>query len=204
MPNIFAKAIALAVIAGGFALTGDLGWIASRGMRLLDAADVAAPSLTDRQEPVRPAAASPEPAAARPVPVPAPALGPRPQPIVLVDAEVQPPAGGCEHVAWTALSPGDRVVVWFATRGQRCLVLDVVDPATGEALAYEVAAVSKDGQPLASAAPPRRVIVGRPADGPAAVAISKGGMLHVAPAGIAAAGNEGRWLGPVEALDLVR
>ena len=41
MPNLLAKLTALGLIGGGFAATGDLGWIAERGMRVLDTADVA-------------------------------------------------------------------------------------------------------------------------------------------------------------------
>ena len=106
-------------------------------------------------------------------------------------------------IAWATLRPGDRVIVWLAAAGHRCLVLDVVDPATGEALAYEVAAVAEDGRPLTAVAPPSRVVVGRPA-GCTTPGIVKGGMMHIAPAGIATAGETGRQLGPVEALALAR
>jgi hypothetical protein len=104
-------------------------------------------------------------------------------------------------VSWSSLAAGDRVTVWLAGAGPRCLVLDVVDPAAGEALAYEAAAVTADGRPAAAATPPRRVVVGHPG-GPAA--ITKGGMLHLAPGGIAAAGEAGRWLGPVEVVTLAQ
>jgi len=41
MHNLPAKVLVIAIIGGGFMLTGDLGWLANRGMRVLDAADVA-------------------------------------------------------------------------------------------------------------------------------------------------------------------
>ena len=213
MENFLPKAAVLAVVAGGFSFTGDLGWLASKGLRVLNAADVAAPSLSAAEtpgEPPAPAAAAPAgpPALPAPVAAPAPVLAPpAPAPVAPAAraplAEMKPPAGGLEQIAWATLRPGDRVIVWLAAAGHRCLVLDVVDPATGEALAYEVAAVAEDGRPLTAVAPPSRVVVGRPAGGTTA-GIVKGGMMHVAPAGIATAGETGRQLGPVEALALAR
>jgi hypothetical protein len=143
------------------------------------------------RQPALPAAAPvTSPVAPSPGPV-APAIAP---PAVVM----RPPTGGPKQLAWTGLAAGGRVVVWLASGGARCLVLDVVDAATGEALAYEAAAVSPEGRPLTTAGPPRRVVVG---GGEAGLAV--GGMLHLTPAGIATAGNSGRWLGPIEALTLV-
>lgn len=209
MENFLPKAAVLAVVAGGFAFTGDLGWLATKGLRVLNAADVAAPSLGDAAAAVAPAPMGPLAPAPTPVPAPSPAAAPV-SPVPAADpvtpaavAEMKPPAGGLDQIAWTSLRPGDRVIVWLAAAGHRCLVLDVVDPATGEALAYEVAAVAEDGRPLTAAAPPSRVVVGPPV-GAAIPGIVKGGMLRIAPAGIAAAGEAGRWLGPVEALAVAR
>ena len=70
----------------------------------------------------------------------------------------------------------------------------------GEALAYDAAAVSPEGQPLMAAGPPRRVVVGR-RSGESGLAV--GGMISLASAGIATQGDGGRWLGPIEALTLV-
>lgn len=221
MQNILPKATVLALIAGGFSLTGDLGWIADRGLRVLDAADVAMPAAAEDAEPAGsvaaadPVAPPQSPPAATPLgpPQPVPAAGPPPASPAqaaaapsapaqaAAHAPLEPPPGGDAEANWNRLQPGDRVTVWLAAPGPRCLVLDVVDPATGEALAYEAVSVSADGRPLAAATPPRRVIVGRPGDPPA---IFKGGMLHLAPAGIATAGQAGRWLGPVEALIVLR
>ena len=208
MPNLLAKLTALGMIGGGFAATGDLGWIAERGMRVLDAADVAGPS--DPAEPMptpgvaqKFAEASPPivpSEAARPAaPGPAEPVAPAP-PLPATRAVMKPPPGGPTEVAWSGIAAGDRIVVWLATGGTRCLVLDIVDPATGEALAYEAAAVSAEGRPLTAAGPPRRVVVGRQA-GERGLAV--GGMLNLASAGIATHGEGGRWLGLIEALTLV-
>ena len=207
MPNLLAKLTALGLIGGGFAATGDLGWIAERGMRVIDAADVAGPA--DSAAPLPPAdvaqnlaAASPPIAAseaARPtVPAPAAPVAPAP-PLPAARAVMKPPAGGPTEVSWSGITAGDRIVVWLATGGTRCLVLDFVDPAAGEALAYEAAAVSPEGRPLTAAGPPRRVVVGRQAG---ERGLTVGGMLNLASAGIATHGQSGRWLGPIEALTL--
>jgi len=201
MQNLLPKATVLAMIAGGFGLTGDLGWVANRGLRVLDAADVALPTAVEVEQPGG-LAAPPAPAPA------APGLQPRPVPAepaarpvsAIAAALIKPPAGGCAEVVWQSLRPGDRVSVWLAAPGPRCLVLDVVDPIAGEALAYEAAAVSADGRPLAAATPPCRVLVGRSAGQSSPAPLAKGGMLQLAPAGIATAGEAGRLLGPIEAL----
>jgi hypothetical protein len=204
MPNLLAKLTALGLIGGGFAATGDLGWIAERGMRVLDAADVATPSARD--EAVPPADVGQEFALpSTPVAPPLPVAPPTPVPSapaspVRSAAPLQPPAAGPKQIAWAGIAAGDRIVVWLAAGGTRCLVFDIVDPATGEALAYAAAAVSPEGQPLMAAGPPRRVVVGRRA-GESGLAV--GGMLSLASAGIATQGESGRWLGPIEALTLL-
>jgi hypothetical protein len=94
------------------------------------------------------------------------------------------------------------VVVWLAGPPYRCLVLDFVDPVSGEALLYEVATVDSGGKPIATAGPPRRVIVGRDASGrPHDAGIIRGGSIHVAQAGIAPHAA-GQWLGPIAALSI--
>ena len=212
MQNFFAKTVALAMLLGGFGLTGDLGWLAERGSRVLGAADVpAGQSQAPDQlgEPVAPppAIAPPAPAMFAPptpaaphaaaAPPPAPAAA---EPLAQPTALPKPPVGGPEQIAWTALDTGSRVVVWLAGPRNRCLVLDFVDPVSGEAVLYEVATVSPAGRPLATAGPPRRVIVGRDAGGRThADGIIRGGQLLVAPVGIRGPGA-GQWLGPVAAL----
>jgi hypothetical protein len=216
MPNLLAKLTALGLIGGGFAATGDLGWITERGMRVLAAADVATPSASEEAVPAAdagrdfalpsPAPAAAPTAAAPPAPVPSAAspISPAAPPVMArpaAPAAMQPPAGGPKQIAWAGIAPGDRLVVWLAAGGTRCLVLDVVDPATGEALAYDAAAVSPEGQPLMAAGPPRRVVVGR-RSGESGLTV--GGMISLASAGIATQGDGGRWLGPIEALTLVK
>jgi hypothetical protein len=207
MQNIFAKMVALAMLVGGFGLTGDLGWLAERGSRVLGAADV--PAQADDQHgelvPSPPTIAPPAPAVfappspATPPAAPPPAPAP-PEPLARPTALPRPPAGGPAQIAWTALKTGSRVVVWLAGPPHRCLVLDFVDPVSGEAVLYEVATVSPAGRPLATAGPPRRVIVGRDAAGRThADGIIRGGQLLVAPVGIGGPGA-GQWLGPVAAL----
>lgn len=206
MQNLFAKLTALVLIGGGFAATGDLGWIAERGMRVLDTAEVAMPTARDEATP--PPGVGGEFAVSRSPAVPA---DPRPQPgaaagsnasgAVVSAAPVQfkPPAGGPRQIAWSGLAAGDRIVVWLAAGETRCLVLDLVDPTTGEALAYRVAAVSTEGRPLSADGPPCRVVVGRR---PGEAGLTVGGMLNLASGGIAAQGDGGRWLGPIEALTI--
>jgi len=210
MPNLLAKLTALGLIGGGFAATGDLGWLAERGRRVLDAADVAPPSaeggalnsdlgaaFTSGSQPAP--SASESPAAVPPAPVPPAVAASTPPAIAAARPLMKPPAGGPKQIAWEGVAAGERIVVWLAAGGTRCLVLDIVDPAAGEALAYDAAAVSPEGQPLLASGPPRRVVVGRPAG---ASGLAVGGMISLAPAGIATVGAGGRWLGPIEALSL--
>ena len=230
MQNLFAKLIALGILAGGFALTGDLGWLAERGQRVIGAAEVAsAPAMAVVDGPVpgvqplapaEPAPVNQQPAETDEPPVPAqpaPTVSPTPQPSVtpidptpnphhpvpagsVAVAEFKPPTGGPRTVSWSDLRPGDRLVIWLASTRHRCLVLDMVDPAAGEALAYEAAAVTPAGHPPAAAGPPRRIVVAS-ADG--AVSITCGGMLHVTATGLATNDHGGEWLGPVESLAVI-
>jgi len=204
MQNLLAKSVAVALLVGGFAVTGDLGVLAERGRRVLGAADVPGPR--------EPGTDSRLPGAGLPVSDPAGGVSgrpfadgppPRPEPADELGRPVpKPPAGGPERLAWSSLTTGSRVVIWLAGPSPACLVLDFVDPAAGEALLYEVATFSPSGQPLASRCPPRRVIAGRDAEGrPHADGLVRGGMLHVAP--VAASGRgSGRWLGPLTAVEL--
>ena len=102
-------------------------------------------------------------------------------------------------MAISSLAAGGRLVVWLAGGSHRCIVLDIVDPTAGEALAYDAAEVSPAGHPLTVVGPPRRVVVGRAGDR----GLMLGGMLHLAPTGIAASGVDGHWLGPVTAMVIV-
>jgi hypothetical protein len=213
MQNFLAKAVAVAMLVGGFSLTGDLGWIAEKGQRIVGAADVPAGfDNTVALEPqVQPAPVTPSPAAAptdanaAPVaqtqPVhehamsPAPLGGPEP-----AGAAFKPPVSGLQEISWASLGTGSRVIVWFAGPPFRCIVLDFVAPSSGEALLYEVATVDADGKPLATAGPPRRVVVGRDQWGrPHGAGFMRGGSIHIAQTGVAAHAA-GQWLGPIASL----
>lgn len=221
MQNFLAKSVALATLVGGFGLTGDLAWIAERGTRVLGAADVPEqseqPATAHGGIVVHESPRSPQTIGQPQAPqVSSPAA--EPQPAVRQTADLKPPTGGLDQLAWATLVPGSRVIVWLAGSPHRCLVLDFVDPATGEALLYEAATVSAEGRPLATAGPPQRVVVGRDSNGrPHAAAIIRGGLLHFAPVGVAsqtvgqpaaqAAGQKagqaaGQWLGPIAFLTL--
>jgi hypothetical protein len=213
MSSILARCTALGIVAGGFALTGDLGWIADRGLAVINASDV--PASRPEADAARPApepAPPPSVAAAAAVPVEPPAAAP-PAPVhdasdaaVANAADLRPPTGGPERVDLDGLRAGDRVVVWLATAprsgrpsAHRCLVLDTVDPARAEALVYEAIAFTPDGQPKATASAPKRVRLASPA-------ITRGGMIQIRRLGIAhdAGADSGETLGPVVALDLIR
>lgn len=128
MHNAFGTLVAIGIVAGGFLLTGDLGWCARRISQALDGT-----ALPAAEEPTGEAAppvagtgtapaAQPDDAGPRPA---APAPAPRRQ-----------PAPGLELVDLTRVSPGQRVVVWTAARGRaaECHVIHVLDAAGGEAL----------------------------------------------------------------------
>jgi hypothetical protein len=208
MQNFFAKIVAVAMLVGGFFVTGDLGWIAEKGQRIVGAADVPAgfevvtvpspPSPPPAVAQAQPEVASPSPAAVESVPdapIEREPSGPEP-----VGGSFRPPAGGLSEVAWATLGTGSRIVVWIAGPPYRCLVLDFVDPSTGEALLYDVATVDELGKPLTTAGPPRRVIVGRDDAGrPRGTGLVRGGSIHIAQTGIAPHAS-GQWLGPVAAI----
>ena len=234
MQNLLAKLVALGIIAGGFALTGDLGWLAERGQRVIGAAEVAsAPAMafgdsraTASSSPTATelAALAAEQAAALPVVAPAaqqPSSPAASQPnFTPIDkagqgrlasqagsvavSEFRPPVGGPQRVSLAGLPAGARVVVWLASTRHRCLVFDMVDPATGAALVYEAAAVTSQGQPLAAAGPPRRVVIsGQHRGGSGGAEILRGGMLNLTEASLAAADRGGEWLGPVESMAVI-
>jgi hypothetical protein len=63
-----------------------------------------------------------------------------------------------------------------------------------------VATVDIDGRPLATAGPPRRVIVGHDEGGrPHGNGFMRGGSIHIAQTGVAAHAA-GQWLGPIASL----
>lgn len=221
MQNLLAKLVALGILVGGFALTGDLGWLAERGQRVIGAAEVASapamafvdvPPLTSATtEPASHAGVPPEPAPAPPTPAtaftPIDTSSAPPVPTVsdsLPVAEFKPPAGGPQSVSLADLRPGDRVVVWLGSTRHRCLVFDLVEPSAGGALVYEAAAVNQQGQPLAASGPPRRVVVsGEQAAGGTSGRLFRGGSLHLAEAGVAGSAHAAAWLGPIESIAVI-
>ena len=218
--SILSRLAAVGLVAGGFALTGDLGRLADTGLRVLNARDIPAP----RAEPVLPAEPAPPsltavPEAAAPTPVAgaagtptAASASPAPTPTIIRSGDLRPPAGGPEEVALASLESGSRVVIWLAVRrgggpsAYRCLVLDVVDPAEAEALLYEAVSFTADGQPAAAASAPRRI---RLAGDPAAATIRRGQFTAYQPLGTAAAAADHAHVapesvGPIVAIDVVR
>ena len=221
--SILSRLAAVGLVAGGFALTGDLGRLADTGLRVLNARDIptprvepvlpaepATPALTalpeaDAPTPVTATPAVEPPAAGPPAPVPAP--GP-----VVRSGDLRPPAGGPEDVAIDSLDAGSRVVIWLAVRrggaqsAYRCLVLDVVDPAESEALLYEAVSFTADGRPAAAASAPRRIrLVGGPT---VAGTIRRGQFTAYQPLGTAAVADRAHAapesVGPIVAIDVVR
>ncbi len=207
MHNFFAKSVAVALLVGGLSLTGDLGWIAAKGQRIVGSADVPAGfdnTVAWAPPAPPPAVEQPRPAAPTPPPQQAAASTPDREPggPEAVGGSFKPPVGGPTEIAWASLGTGSRVIVWLAGQTYRCLVVDFVDPATGEALLYEVATVDASGRPLTTGGPPRRVVVGRDDAGhPHGAGIVRGGLIHIAQTGIAPHAG-GQWLGPIAAVAL--
>ena len=138
MRNILSKLLAIGLLGGGFTATGDLGWLARRGMQLLTASSVPSEAASPEAaaDGVEPQVHDPETevGGGRSLPV-------RP---------AAPPAGGPTTVDLATLVPGERIVVWVTTPGDHAperLALDLIDPATGAALLH------RDGSPS------RRVLV---------------------------------------------
>jgi hypothetical protein len=220
--SILSRLAAVGLVAGGFALTGDLGRLADTGLRVLNARDVPA-AKAEQTEPVPPAepvaAAAPAltalPEADVPTPVtaaPAPAAaGPAAATPVVRSGDLRPPAGGPEEVALGSLDAGSRVVIWLAVRrggaqsAYRCLVIDVVYPAESEALLYEAVSFTADGRPAAAASAPRRI---RLVGDPAAPTIRRGQFTAYQPLGTAAVADRAHAaaesIGPIVAIDVVR
>lgn len=217
--SILSRLAAVGLVAGGFALTGDLGRLTDRGLKVLNARDVPAARADDGPpaEAAAPALTA-VPEAATPTPVAAPAgatLPPQPRPVPVVPVvrseDLRPPAGGADEVAIGSLDAGSRVVVWLAVRrgagsaAYRCLVIDVVDPAMAEALLYEAVTFTADGKPAAAASAPRRIrLVGVPA----APTIRRGQFATYQPLGTAAVADRGdagtESIGPIVAIDVLR
>jgi hypothetical protein len=116
MRTFLARCSMLGILVGGFSLTGDAGWIMSKGQSLLNATTV--PSAAD---------AGDEP----PAPEPAAEFAPPPQP------PTQPPAERVHvdvQVAPSLAAPAELP----PPGGGQAVVDDMVDPATGEAIQQPV------------------------------------------------------------------
>jgi hypothetical protein len=228
MQSFLAKCAALGIVAGGFTLTGDVGRLAERGQRLLDARTV--PSETTAEPVIEGHAASAQAteapraaaatvmasqpagqlAAAVPPAAPAPA---RTLPSVpLLDAPIgravaipPPPAKGPDSIDLRQVPAGSRVLVWVRRSGSTArsrsinlIALDLIDPNAGEALEHRHAAMTHGSAGTTVHAAPRRVVITRDA----ANRIAKGAMLRVTPLhGVIGLGSE-EAIGTVLAVDV--
>jgi hypothetical protein len=176
MRNFFGKCLALGIVGGGFALTGDLAWIGQAGTRLVSATTV----------PHHEASADDE----APVPVPRPADGAPSGGMSPQTLPPPPPARGPDRRDIADLRPGDRLVVWIHDAGTLTpdpLSLDIVDPASGEAILHRGVA--------------QRVLIGGDRS------LVRGGTLTLLPLGLARTGSPpsaGDALGPITALAVER
>jgi len=196
MQTSFGTLAAMAIIAAGFFLTGDLSWCVERISRVLDGGSRAAPPSPEagpESEAVPPATGT---AAATPETEP-PASGPaRDRPSRAATRPHGPPTASLERVDLATVTPARRVVVWTAAAGgPQCHVLHPLDPASGAALLQRR---SREGD-----GPAIRVAVfpGVTAADPAGSLLVRGGRMRVRPLGIAhGEGGAEETLGPILAL----
>lgn len=182
MQNSLGTLVAIVIIAGGFLLTGDLGWCARRGFELIQRSPPTDPAGTPAADPPHEAAQAADSAAG--------STGvSAPEPPAESVAPVAPrrtiPDGGPERVDLGSLSAGARLVVWTRSGGREpvCHVCDVVDPASGEAL---VRRGVLDGRTIDTAA--RRVRIASSTPGGTAAAaplLVRGGPFRLVPLGLA-------------------
>lgn len=168
MRSLFAKCTVLALLAGGFAFTGDAGRFLARGRGVLEATTVPRSPLPDDAPQAAaapssaPAGSSPAPAAQAPA-APAQAGAPA-QAAAPDDAPVgqgrtsRIPADGPDAVTIASLAAGDRIVVWIRRGADRAgveaVTFDLVDPTGGDAIETRG---GTDEPQRASHAPRRRV-----------------------------------------------
>ena len=217
MQSFLAKCAALGIVAGGFTLTGDVGRLAERGQRLLDARTV--PSETPAEPMIEghavsaqateaPRAATAPAMASQPagqlaaaVPPAAPAPARTLPSVPLLDAPIgravaipPPPAKGPDSIDLRQVPAGSRVLVWVRRSGSTgrsrsidLIALDLIDPNAGEALEHRHAAMTHGNEGTTVHAAQRRVVITRDA----ANRIAKGAMLRVTPLhGVIGLGSE--------------
>ena len=225
MQTFLAKCTAMAVLLGGFFVTGDVAKLVEQGTKLLNATTVPEASPAEDafpQEPAVPrepavAAASPvpQPAAATPPPAPSPASSPAlapaptatPHPGAPLGHRITrpvPPADSPAAIELSTLRAGDRLLVWVGRSAATTAVIayDIVDPAAGEALEHRHLFEDEDA---AVHAVPRRVRIA--GDSVRGGVIMRGGMLRLVPTGIVYAGGttqQAEVIGPVRALQVQR
>ncbi len=188
MRTFLARCTMLGLLVGGFALTGDAGWIMNKGQSLLNATTV--PSAADVWG--EPSAPHPAPKTTADFAPPAHPPGQPPAEPMHVDVQVapslaapaeRPPLGGGQAgVDLRQLQPGARVRLWV---NGSLIVFDMVDPATGEAIQQPVT---------------RRVRIGGLQE---PSRIERGGMIVIQQrTGISGHTSPPETLGPVQAIAL--
>jgi len=232
MHNPLGKIALLALLGGGFAATGDLGRLAARGMKLLEAKTVPSEQPALDATPPAPAAAEP-PTAPAAAGSPAPAAAPAP-PVHLVDDEapipvpaaeapapfpprLPAPGAGPAEIDFATLAPGTRVLVWLPPEAgrpgrPRCLAFDAVAPRTGEALLHREVTVVPGGTATRTGGATSRVAIraggstGLFAGSTAPSRLRVGGMLECTPVGLAhgATADRAEQIGPIAALSVER
>jgi hypothetical protein len=225
MQTFLAKCTALAVLLGGFFVTGDVAKLAEQGTKLLNATTVPDTGPAEDAFPPAPPVAAPYQAAAPalPQPVPSPAQppaqsaaaamptapepAPAPHPRAPLGHRVTrpvPPANSPAALELSTLRAGDRLLVWVGRSPSTTAVIayDIVDPVAGEALEHRHLFEDEDA---AVHAVPRRVQIA--GDSMRGGLIMRGGMLRLLPAGIvhgARTAPQAEVIGPVRAMQVQR
>jgi hypothetical protein len=224
MQTFLAKCTALAVLLGGFFVTGDVAKLAEQGTKLLNATTVPDSGLAEALQP-EPAVAAPYQAAAPALPQPvlspaqpeaqsavaamptAPETAPAPHPRAPLGHRVTrpvPPADSPAALELASLRAGDRLLVWVGRSPSTMAVIayDIVDPIAGEALEHRH--LFEDEGAAVHAVPRRVQIAG---DSMRGGLIMRGGMLRLLPAGIVhgvGAVQQAEVIGPVRAMQVQR
>lgn len=215
MQSLLARCFALALIAGGFALTGDVARLVERGRRVIEGRGT---QQVARSQPAEAAAGPAAVPQADPLPSPtepppggdsAPsAVRPRDpaadDPVGRRVAVPSPPTDGPAAIEPRALAVGDRVLVWLkpeghTNRGGDLIALDIIEPVSAEALLHRHAALAYADKGGVQAAP-RRVVIGTGS----AARINRGDRLRLAPVHGVNGRGELEDLGKVAAIDVVR